>query len=297
MLRDSGRLNRAGLGYPPAMRFAIALVLAAPVGCALDGAGSGQREDDGATAVASSGSATPAGGSDAGPTTATSTATSSADAAGTGSGGDGAGAGTGGDTSGAAGGGGSTPNEPDCGNGVIEAPDEECDGGWPCDADCRMQCPPGWVEGDTTHTCYGGDDSDWSYYEIGDGCDSLRGQGDLPDDAPIDPATPEQKGDLAAVTTVCGSDLNEDGCWIGADDRVAEDSFVWRSADLFTYPGGTSPWGEGEPNDDGDDEEAEDCLEVWVPDGAATSRPLNDDRCDNAQHVVCEIAPPGDPAR
>lgn len=261
---------------------ALAVVLAS---CSLDDAGTGP------VSGSSSGDADGAGG--AGSTTSSGATTAAGATASTSQGGaapEGSTVGTGGGGAGgeASGGGagGAGGSSPTCGDGILEAP-EECDGPAPCDR-CMMVCPPGWTQG-ATGTCYGRAESDGDGDEVVDACDATRDQLAIDDAVVLRPATPDVLADLTTVALVCGDELDDDGCWIGADDLDVEGTFRWVSGEPFTYAGGVAPWAEGEPSADDEDES---CVEVYAPDGG--DRPLHDEQCWQWQRVICEIVPPGE---
>lgn len=263
---------------------ALLVVVAVGAGCALDDAGTADPTTGGASATTAASAGAGGGDTTTVSGAASSTSTGSASNAASGGTGDAAGgaSGTGGDpgTAGGDGSGGAGPS-PFCGDDEING-DEECEGGWPC-KECQVECPAGWFEGSATHTCYGRSLEEGDDDNLEERCDALRGQGGVPGDAAIRPATPNEPDDIPAVVEACGDEIDEDdGCWLWADDDD-DGTFVWHSGEPFDYDPNQSPWADGEPDGSGD------CVEVWAPE--PTTRPLHDEACFFDQYIICEAAP------
>lgn len=177
-----------------------------------------------------------------------------------------------------------------CGNGVIEATDEECDDGGTepgdgcsptCDVEC--DCPAGSdctaFENGTSHHCYAVVRSpDLSWDDANMACQTWGG-------------TLAVLATQAEIDAVKSSLSSGDGdLWIGATDLVKEGFFAWQNGEPWVYPNGNPPWEShffppNEPNGG----TAENCAEIY------DNGRLNDEHCTDAHDFFCERPPAGEP--
>jgi cysteine-rich repeat protein len=176
-----------------------------------------------------------------------------------------------------------------CQNGILEPGDEECDDGNAiendqCTHDCKVRCTAdgtGLQQGDydvlvhpMTHHCYLQvyPNVDWATAKAG--CESWGGY--------LAALTPQKEiDDLKDLLK-----KNGDDCWIGGNDLVKDQTYVWNDNELWVYQPGDPPWRGGEPNGG----TSENCISIH---GDAT---INDEHCEyQSLNHLCERDPIGAP--
>jgi len=151
----------------------------------------------------------------------------------------------------------------------------------PAGNEVQPVCEDGWTM--VENLCFRVESGTLDYSSAFEACASLAGNGKL--------AAPKSQEIFELLTTL-NTNLNADAVdfWVGLDDRETEGSYTFSDGTSFTLTGGTigtsdaewstgfTAWKDGQPKDDADKQEKQDCVKVTT---SGSSSAWDDVDCSN----------------